>query len=187
MDLTGLLVLAAFWFLVNLLGKGRRAQGRPGSAPPVPRREGDPTQREGSRLEALFRELERRLEEASPQGGPRGRPARIALPPAEEVEDRESLEVEPEVVSLEVGPKRPARQRVDRDDEVEQIEAARIAAAEARSGTLTKRDHAAFDVRLRQQPADATVVRTPSPERLRQAMIWREILGPPVSLRDQDL
>jgi hypothetical protein len=150
----------------------------------VPRREGDPTQREGSRLEALFRELERRLEEASPQRGPRGRPARIALPPAEEIEDRESLEVEPEVVSLEVGPKRPARQRVDRDDEVEQIEAARIAAAEARSGTLTKRDHAAFDVRLRQQPADATAVRPPSPARLREAMIWREILGPPVALRD---
>jgi hypothetical protein len=186
LDFTGLILLAAFWFLVNLLTKGKQARGRPSPTTLPPRQQGDPTQREGSQLETLFRELERRLEVASPRRGPQGRPATVALPPAEEVEENESLEVEPEVVSLEAVAKRPLRQRVDRDEEVEQVEAARIAAAEARSRTLTKADHAAFDVRLRQQPADATAVQPPSPQRLREAMIWREILGPPVSLRDQD-
>jgi hypothetical protein len=186
LDFTGLILLGAFWFLVNLLSKGKQARGRPRPTPPAPRGGGDPTQREGSQLEVLFRELERRLEEASPRRGPQGRPARVALPPAEEVEERQSLEVEPEIVSLEVEAKRPLRQRVDRDDEVERVEMARVAAAEARSGALTKADHTLFDARLRQQPADATAVQPPSPERLREAMIWREILGPPVSLRDQD-
>jgi hypothetical protein len=189
-DLSGLIILALFWFLVNLLGKGKgqgkRPQERPRARPPMPQGQGDATQREGSQLEALFRELERRLEQASPERGPRGRPATIALPPAEEVEERRSLEVEPEVVSLEEEVKRPARLRVDRDEGAERIETARVAAAEARSGSLTKADHAVFDARLRQQPADATAVRPPTPERLREAMIWREILGPPASLRDLD-
>jgi hypothetical protein len=189
-DLSGLIILALFWFLVNLLGKGKgqgkQPRQRPRPAPPTSQGQADATQREGSQLEALFRELERRLEQASPERGPRGRPASIALPPAEEVEERESLGVEPEVVSLEEEAKRPARLRVDRDEGAERIEAARVAAAQARSGALTRADHAVFDARVRQQPADATAVRPPTPERLRQAMIWREILGPPVSLRDLD-
>ena len=188
MDLTGLIVLGALWFLFNLLGKGRQeSQGRSRPLPPgAPPGSGDPTQREGSQLETLFRELERRLEEAGSKPGPRGRPASVPLPPTEEVEERESLEAEPEVVSLEEGFRRPARLRVDRDENAERIEAARVAAAEARSGALTRKDHAAFATRIRQEPADATAVRPPGPERLHEAMVWREILGPPVSLRDED-
>jgi hypothetical protein len=185
-DLSGLIILGLFWFLVNLLGKGKEGRDRARSQPPVPRGEGDATQREGSQLEALFRELERRLEQASPGRGPRGRPAKVALPPAEEVEERQSLEVEPEIVSLEEDARRPLRVRVVQDEGAERIEAARISAAAARGGALTKADHAAFDARLRQQPAHATAVRPPSPERLREAIVWREILGPPVALRDLD-
>jgi hypothetical protein len=186
-DLTGIIALGVFWFLINLLGKARGREDPPRPMPPpLPGGGGDPTQREGSQLEKLFRELERRLEEASPRRGPLGRPATVALPPAEEVEERGSLEVVPEVVSLEGLVNRPERVRVDRDEEIERVEAARIAAAEARSGALTAKDHRAFDARLKPQPADATAVRPPSPERLREAIVWREILGPPVSLRDPD-
>ncbi len=187
MDLTGLIVLGFLWFLFNLLGKGRQPQGRSRPMPPgPPSGSGDGTQREGSQLEALFRELERRVGEASAKPGPRGRPATVALPPAEEVEERESLETEAEVVSLEQYTRRPARVRVDRDEGAEGIEAARVAAAEARSGSLSRKDHTAFDSRIRQEPADATAVRPLSAERLREAMIWREILGPPVSLREEE-
>jgi hypothetical protein len=175
------------WFLFNVLGKSRRPEGRTRPPPPTPRTGlGDATQREGSQLEALFRELERRLEEAAAKPGPVGRPARIPLPPAEEVEERGSLETGAEVVSLEEVTRRPSRPRVDRDEEVERIEAARIAEAEARSGPLAKADHTVFDVRIRQEPADATAVRPRSPEELRRAVIWREILGPPASLRDPE-
>jgi hypothetical protein len=108
----------------------------------------------------------------------------VPLPSAEEVEERQTLETDPEVVSLEQEVRRPARPRLDRDERAEQIEEARVAAAQARSGALTRADHKAFDARIRQEPADATAVRALSPEQLRRAVIWREILGPPVSARD---
>lgn len=182
MDPVGLLFLGFLWFLFSVL---RKNQGRTGRTPPSvpPPGTADATQREGSRLEALFRELERTLGEAA---GPSGRPAGTPLPPAEEVENRETLETGVEVVSLEQEVRRPLRARVNREERAEGIEAGRIAAAEKRSGALTRADHAAFDARIRQQPADATAVRALTSDQLRRALVWREILGPPVSLRDRE-
>jgi hypothetical protein len=106
------------------------------------------------------------------------------LPDDEDVEDRESLEEPERVVSLETEVKRPARVPYDQDSGAEDLVRRRIAAAEARSGALTKADHKAFDTRVRQEPADHTAVRGYTPAQLRDAIVWREILGPPVSERD---
>jgi hypothetical protein len=156
----------------------------PGARPrPLPPLTGaDATQREGSQLEALLRELGRTLEQGS---GPVGRAPDRRLPPAEEVEERESLEVTPEVRSLERDPGRQARVEVDQDDEAERIVARRMAAAEAQGRPLTKADHRAFDQRIRQEPADKTATRGYTARQLRDAVVWREILGPPVSLRGE--
>ena len=218
MDFGGLLILALLWVVFNVLGKrkpdgGRLPGGHPrppgsrGSLPAAgPPEQGDPTQREGSRLEALLRQLERAMDEAGAAGtperppsprppapsGPLGRPATVPLPGAEEVEERtsqderRSLEEAPEVVSLEHQVARPARRHLSQDDAAEQLVAQRIAAADARSGAHTKADHVAFDQRIRPAPADATAVRMPGPEALRRAIVWREVLGPPVSLRDPE-
>ena len=153
---------------------------RPRSLPPVTG--ADATQREGSQLEALLRELGRTLEQGS---GPVGRAPDRRLPPAEEVEERESLEVAPEVQSLERDPKRQARVEVDQDDEAERIVARRMAAAEAQGRPLTKADHRAFDERIRQEAADKTATKRYTARQLRDAVVWREILGPPVSLRGE--
>jgi hypothetical protein len=185
-DFGGLLLLGLVWFIFNLLSKKRE----PGSAPhpgrprPTPRTVtpqpgSDPTQREGSRLELLLKQMERALTDAS---GPGGRPATTSLPQAGEVEERESLEVAPEVESLEGEVRRPARAVVDRDDEVEAVEARRIAAAAERGGSQTSADHASFDRQIRAQPADHTAVRGYTAKQLRDAVVWREILGPPKSL-----
>jgi hypothetical protein len=107
------------------------------------------------------------------------------LPDAEEVEERDSLEVPARVVSLETEVSRPARVIFDQDTGAEELVRRRIAAGEARSGALTKADHKAFDARIRQQPADHTAVRRYTPAQLRDAIVWREILGPPVSERDR--
>jgi hypothetical protein len=139
----------------------------------------DATQREGSQLEALLRELGRTLEQGS---GPVGRAPDRRLPPAEEVEEPASLEVAPEVQSLERDPKRQARVEVDQDDEAERIVARRMAAAEAQGKSLTKADHRAFDERIRQEAADKTATNGYTTRQLRDAVVWREILGPPVSL-----
>jgi hypothetical protein len=135
-------------------------------------------------LEQLLRELERNLEEAgSVQKRPTARPPVAPLPDAEDVEERESLEVAPRVVSLETEVKRPARVIYDQDSGAEALVRRRIAAAEARSGASTRADHKAFDARIRQEPPDRTAVRRYTPAQLRDAVVWREILGPPVSER----
>jgi hypothetical protein len=185
MDLTGLLILGFVWLLANILGRAGKSQPKPRMAPrqrtPAPTAGSDPTQREGSQLERLLRELERNLEEA---GGIPTRPAPAPLPEAEEVEERTSLEEPERVISLETEPARRQRVRVDYDEAAEAVEQRRIAAAAARSGELTRADHARFDQRIRQEPADHTAVRRYTPEQLRHAIVWREILGPPVSERD---
>ena len=138
----------------------------------------DPTQREGFRLESLLKELARTLDQSS---GPLGRAPDVALPSAEESEEGTSLESPARVVSREVPVAREERLPVDQDDEAEHVAARRIAEAEARSGPLSVVDHLAFDNRIRQEAADHTATAGLSAQRLRQAVIWREILGPPKS------
>ena len=183
MDFDVVLILGALWFLVNLLtGLKRKAPpGRPTEREPDRPQsyEPDGTQREGSRLEQVLREFERALDQA----GSTGRPASLPLPEEEEVEERESLETEPEVVSLEQVVLRAPRREFTQDADAEQLVARRITAAAVRDSARTKADHAKFDIQIRQEPAEHTATRAYTPEELRRAVVWREILGPPVSER----
>jgi hypothetical protein len=188
-DFGGLVLLALLWIFLKMVTRGREENA---NAPrrPVPRPPGGPsagpdaTQREGSQLERLLRQLERAMEQGG--AGPMGRrPAPGQLPPAEEVEERETLEVSPPVESLETEVRRPGRAAVDQDEEAERVIARRAAAAAARSGRITRADREAFDRRIRQEPADHTAVRALTPQQLRDAVVWREILGPPVSERER--
>jgi hypothetical protein len=210
MDFTGLLILGALYALLHLIGRwqqkknqeGERHQapraGPPGRFPPVPHEPGslDATQQEGSRLEMILRHLERALDEGSAE-----QPITLSPPPTEagrstswtipsqpeqeEIEERESLEFEPEIVSLETEVRRQPRLRVDQDHDAEQIEVRRISAAAARDKATTKADHREFDQRIHQEPADKTAVGYTA-RQLRDAVVWREILGPPVSLRNEN-
>ncbi|HWB42068.1 MAG TPA: hypothetical protein VG500_12450 [Gemmatimonadales bacterium] len=200
MDFGGLLVLGIVWLIFNLIsmGKGnarprpRTTQQRPGTRPPTPVTTGgaaDATQREGSMLERLLRELEQNLEQVGGTLPPK--PARVpGTPPRdeqeieEEIEERESLEEPARVVSLEHEVHRPQREAYDQDTGAEGLVQRRIDAARTRDRALTKADHKAFDARIRQEPADHTAVRRYTPAQLRDAFVWREILGPPVSERD---
>ncbi|MGH7578997.1 MAG: hypothetical protein ACREM9_02415, partial [Gemmatimonadales bacterium] len=197
-DFGPLLILGILWVVFSLLGR-KRSGDRPGPRsapqrpetrpqPPIARQPtlGDATQQEGSRLERLLRELERNLEQAGgTQARPPARPPLPALPDDEEVEDRRSHDDEPvRVVSLETEVTRPERARYSQDADAEELVRRRIAEAEARSGSLTVSDHKAFDSRIRQEPADHTAVRRYTTAQLRDAIVWREILGPPVSERD---
>lgn len=190
MDFDGWIYVAAgVWFLLNLLNKVRTAREResPGPEPsPKPRPQPpardpqpDATQREGLLLEKALGRFERALGEA----GPTGRPARFPLPEAEEVEDRESLESEPQVMSLEQDVRRAARQEFTQDAGVEELVARRIKAASARDSARTEADHVKFESQIRQEPADHTATRGYTAQELRRAVVWREILGPPVSER----
>jgi hypothetical protein len=187
MDFDAVLVLGALWFLFNLVTNLKR-KSQPPAQPqardpvgPPPSSSVDATQREGSRLEQVLREFERALD----QTGPTGRRASFPLPDAEEVEERESLETEPEVVSLERDVRRVPRREFTQDEDAEQLVARRITAASARDAARTKADHVQFDSRIRQEPADHTATRGYTAQELRRAVVWQEILGPPVSLRGE--
>jgi hypothetical protein len=171
MDTKGLMLVAVVWFLFNLVARKKS---------PPPRRL-DPTQRERSQLEQLQRQLGRVPNQS---GGPLGRAPDRPIPSADEQEERESLEVAPVVRSLETDPARSLRVTVDQDDEGERVAARRIAEVEGRIRPLTKADYQAFEQRIKQEPADKTATRGYGTRRLRDAVVWREILGPPVSLRD---
>jgi hypothetical protein len=171
MDSKGLILVAVVWFLFNLVArkkrppaapKGRQHPG-PGAARPLPGVRLDPTQREGGQLERLLRQLGSTLDQTE---GPLGRAPDRPIP------------------SAETGPARSLRVTVDQDDEGERVAARRIAEVEGRIRPLSQADHEAFDQRIRQEPADKTATRGYSTRRLRDAVVWREILGPPVSLRD---
>jgi hypothetical protein len=206
MDLGPVVLLGLMWVVVNALRKAasgssdkpRIPPGRPRPQPPRPPRPAgvrpdqtrvrtlpattglDATQREGMRLEALLRDLGRTLDQSA---GPSGRAPDRPLPSADEVEERGSLEGIPTVRSLESTPARRAQAVVNRDDEAERVVAGRIAAAEANAAPLTAAEFKAFETRVRQEPADKTATRAYTVARLRQAVVWREILGPPVALR----
>lgn len=200
MDFGGLLVLGIVWLIFNLIGMGkgnarprpRTTQQRPGTRPPAQVSTGgaaDATQREGSMLERLLRELEQNLEQVGGNLPPK--PARVpGRPPPdeeqleEEIEERESLEEPARVVSLEHEVHRPQREAYDQDTGAEGLVQRRIDAARTRDRALTKADHKAFDARIREEPADHTAVRRYTTAQLRDAFVWREILGPPVSERD---
>lgn len=184
--------LGVLWVLLNLLG---RKKGPPdiSKRPPVtlpPVTGTDATQQEGVRLQDVLRELGRTIENAAnTQRQPQVKrpPSTKRLQPVRHSDEGRSLETESEVRSLETDIRRSQRAVVDSDDEAEAIIARRIAAAEANARPLGAASHKSFDARIRQEPADATATQAPSMQRLRQAVIWREIIGPPAAFRDTDL
>ena len=171
-DLNGFVVLGVLWFLVSILTRGKLKSPRPPQ--PLPRRKPpqtslptglDRTQREGVRLEVVLRQLGRALEEAAQTEAPRSEPA--------------------EVSSLEQEVRREVRQPVDLEDEAITIEARRIEAAVARNTGQAAAPQAKPEQRPAQQPADHTRAVGYTARQLRDAVVWREILDPPLSLRGE--
>lgn len=138
-------------------------------------------------LTDLRRELERVMGvHVEVEHGPVGRRSTVRLEPAEEVEELESLERAPEVLSLEGPGDRPARVVVDHDSEIDEIQRRRLAVADSHSGPLTKADHRRFDQSIRGTSSATPKAAEPAakaPQSLRQAFIWSEVLGKPVSER----
>jgi hypothetical protein len=212
--ISGIVVIGIIYAVLTVIGKIKEASQKGGGTPPAPEKElprrpprqpkrvepraqrpaarpapperastRSGTQAEASKLEELFRVLGEAAGVPTTEG-PMRRPA--PLPSAEEVEERETLEVGEDVLNLETGvEERAARQEVDHDDEAEAIVRRRIQAAQARDRTLNRADHVAFDKRIRQVEADKTAVAKRRKVSLREAVVWREILGPPVALRDE--
>ena len=146
-----------------------------------------PSPREDA-LEDLKRELERVMGvHVEEEHGPVGRRSTVRIEPDEEMEEVESLEEEPIVTSLETEGERPGREDIDQESHLEELRRQRLAVAEAHSRPITRADHQRFDARIRQAvPAEAKpVAPRKQPQSLRQAFIWSEVLGKPVSERER--
>ena len=148
------------------------------------------TQGEARALEALFRGLgiEIQLPDGETAGARAGSPARPPLPEPADPEEARSLEGQSlEGVGLDVVPGRMARAVVVADAAAEAVVRQRIAAAEARSGALTAADHAEFHRRITAaQPKVAERAAVPLSQ-IRRAVVWAEVLGPPLALREREL
>jgi hypothetical protein len=178
-----LILLAIVWFFATLRSRSRR--GVPtvlndGAGTP------DPASAEPS-VSDLLAEFRRSLEE-SQRGGRQGGPARRLPAPAAEsepefVEEAQSLEVDPVVESLETDVARPERTLLDRGREAAEAVRNREKWVTDHAGPVTSADHRTFDRQIRTPPAaDPAPVAAARPT-LKQLVAWREILGPPVSLR----
>ncbi|MEO8636537.1 MAG: hypothetical protein ABI587_14775 [Gemmatimonadales bacterium] len=120
--------------------------------------------------------------------GPLGRQSRTPLPAAEEVEERTSLEGTSleRAEQIEVMDDRPARRQrveVDADDGAEAVAQRRIREAEARNRPLNAADHRRFDAQIRPAVTAEAPKAAAGRNRLQDAIVWREILGPPKSMQ----
>jgi hypothetical protein len=76
---------------------------------------------------------------------------------------------------------------LDHDDDVERVVRARRREVEVRNRSLAGEDHEAFDVRVRREaerPADEGRETRAVRAELRRLIVWQEILGRPVGMRD---
>ena len=131
-----------------------------------------------------------RPEVVQDERGPLGRMSDIPLPSAEELEDRTSLaelRARGKAESLQMSAaerQRRQRQVVDTDAEGEAVAARRLREVEVRNRPHQMADHEAFDQRVRAPSVGGDTGAGSPNERLRQAVIWREILGPPKAFDD---
>jgi hypothetical protein len=166
-----------------------RPEPLPRPAPPLPRPAPPPRQapqpRVAKPLPSRRPPPPRRKEVVQDDRGPLGRRGRARLPGAEEVEDQTSLEggslEVPESLENfdEVHRRRPV---VDHDAEAESIVQRRIEAAQARDREHREVDHQSFHARIRGDQPKPGTDRRHNIGRLREAVVWREILGPPKGL-----
>jgi hypothetical protein len=191
MELALLILLFLLLSLVQRAAQRKRPGEQVRRRPRLPRPP-RPEQPSGTRqtMRELFEEVRRSMEEADRRGrGELAEPPVEVLEPFESlegeevVEERESLEAPPRVESLEEQVVRRAeRPVVDLDEAAEEIVRRRVQWAEQTSRGRTVADHRAFDARIRKEEAAPTAARSRAAE-LRKLVIWREVLGPPVSLR----
>lgn len=193
MELEPAAILAVLWVVLSIVGrlfKGGRQQTRPQSRQRAPQRAPQPTT-----FDDLLEDMRRQVEEAKQRGG---HPDAVDADSwseqyqdeSELIEDRTVWEEDPTVVSMEGEAIVRERDQYDHDTEAELITQRRIQEALARNRAWRLEDHRQFDHEIRDLPAasgrDRKVVRRNIS--LRDAMVWREVLSPPVAMRaDQSL
>ncbi len=143
---------------------------------------------DAKRLPARRPSPPKRPQVAQDDRGPLGRHSQTRLPSAEEVEELatfdegRSLEDTETVEGFDADRSRRTRVRVDADEQAEAVVQERLRAVQARNQPHQAADHRAFDQGIRAGGPAAIPAPRFTNDRLREAFIWREILGPPKAL-----
>jgi hypothetical protein len=189
----GLIALGVLWLVLSALGKAKRTTSVRPSAP----KPGAPPDPEKLSLQQVLREIERvkREQEGAARGGP---PPRLPAPARPRTPARTTLPARARprgVPAADRGPlgrtssvKLPSAQEppvVDLDQEAEQVALRRVQEAEDRNRALSDADYRSFHQRVLEEDRKAAVVKPKAdPRRLRGAVVWREILGPPKAMEE---
>jgi len=177
------IVLLLFFFVMMSVVRGLANQQKKGTRParrPPPRGPSEAGSEQPTSIRDLLDEFRRSMEEAERKA--RGEDVRV-LPPPTPVEAIQ-LERRPAVKRLPAKAK-ASSQPMDFDDQAEAVIQERRRWAEEHNKALTEADHEAFDARIRKGQQKKPVAQAPTrAHELRQMIIWREVLGPPVALRD---
>lgn len=175
----GLIVFGVIYFILTMLQKTGKGASRPSSPPTRSRPEPPPrtaTQQEGFSLEGVLREIERVKRQQAGESADAARrrpvsvaPARRPLPPkrVEVTQDERGPLGRPGDVEL------PSS---DAEDEATALDELRLRTAAKKAAPVEAE---------RRREAAVTPERSAT-ARLRDAVVWREILGPPVGLRDPE-
>ncbi len=174
-----LLVFIA-WVVFSVIRGAAKAAGELQKQP----RAGDALPKSLPGMNPDFLEMLRQLERASRSAEePAPVPRRVAPVPS-----RDEPEFVEDVRSLEMDVHRAAREEISLDTASEAAIQRRREAAARRDLPRSGADHAAFDARIRAEADKATAAPAATPPataRLQHALVWNEILGRPVSLRDE--
>ncbi|MEP6589633.1 MAG: hypothetical protein ABJC19_00485 [Gemmatimonadota bacterium] len=174
--MTGLLFLLVGVFVLARIVQQVGEAGRRGGGAPVPREPGAaPTT-----MSELLQEMRGQLEIAQQRQAGRLPSPTSAKRPGTAVGVRPQRSV-PGVMGVPVG---QGVGPVDQDDSAEALVQRRIDEAEARNGAWQESDHRRFDAEIRVVPVAAHELKGFGG--LRRAMIWREVLSPPLGLRDRE-
>ena len=192
MGIEALGVAVALFLVARAIKQVSQRAGEGTSTPSAPRAPGDAPetmaelwQEMRAQLEIAGRQQEGRVEPPAPVKRP-GSATRMTAPkrlPAPKA--RFPVPVPDERGgSIEVASRAVTIRSEDQDDGAEALVQRRIDAAAARNGEWEMGDHTRFDANIRAEVPKIATVRKRTP--LQQAMIWREVLSPPVSLRDRE-
>jgi hypothetical protein len=171
--------------LAKVLREIERAKAEAGQARRAPTKL--KPESEAQRLGRMQKALEASRRLSTPGERPPAPLGRMSWQSAETISEGLSLEVEERIVSFDdAATTRTARAEIDQDDQVQATIQRRLDAAAHRTREGREASYQAQQKAAAAAVASEALSAAAASSRLRRAIVWREILGPPVALRSEE-
>lgn len=170
--------------LKKLLREIERARAEGEQAPkPIPRAKPESEAQRLARVKQAFEASRQLTTPRKPTQAPLGRMARLST---EIMSEGRSLEVEESIVNFDdAANTRSVRAEIDQDDQAQAVIQRRLDAAAHRTREGREASYQAQQKAAAAAVASEALSAAAASSRLRRAIVWREILGPPLALRGE--